>query len=163
MKQTLEQQRAHNAWEVSQKYGEAHVKIAKGLPALIMQSGLMQVLAFAHEKNKEHEAVATDLRAWLTKRFSHLLPDPEFGPFMQTLEQQRAHNAWEVSQKYGEAHVKIAKGLPALIMQSGLMQVLAFAHEKNKEHEAVATDLRAWLTKRFSHLLPDPEFGPFMH
>lgn len=85
MKQTLEQQRAHNAWEVSQKYGEAHVKIAKGLPALIMQSGLMQVLAFAHEKNKEHEAVATDLRAWLTKRFSHLLPDPEFGPFMHTL------------------------------------------------------------------------------
>ena len=85
MTQTLEQQRAQNAWEVSQKYGDKHVNIAKGLPALIMNSGLMQVLAFAHEKGKEHEAVATDLRHWLSRRFKHILRDPEFAPFMLQL------------------------------------------------------------------------------
>jgi len=86
-KQTLEQQRAENAWKVSEKYDKEHVNIAKGLPALIMNSGLMQVLAFAHEKGKKHEVVATDLRVWLTKRISGKTDatDPGFENFMQVL------------------------------------------------------------------------------
>ncbi|MGD8175634.1 type III-B CRISPR module-associated protein Cmr5 [Marinimicrobium sp. ARAG 43.8] len=87
MTQTLEQQRAENAWQVSEKYDREHVNIAKGLPALIMNSGLMQVLAFAHEKGKKHEVVATDLRAWLVKRISNnkITDDPGFAQFMNVL------------------------------------------------------------------------------
>lgn len=87
MVQTLEQQRAQDAWEVSAKYEKEHVNFAKGLPALIMNSGLMQVLAFAHEKGKKHEVVATDLRVWLIKRISNnkITDDPGFAQFMNVL------------------------------------------------------------------------------
>ncbi|MDP2752373.1 MAG: type III-B CRISPR module-associated protein Cmr5 [Rhodocyclaceae bacterium] len=78
MAQTLEQQRAQDAWN----YTKEHVNIAKGLPSLIMNSGLMQVLAFCHEKKKENEQVASDLRKWLGKRFSN---DPNFDLFMVKL------------------------------------------------------------------------------
>mgnify|MGYP005844154819 CR=1 FL=1 len=85
MAQTLEQRRAQDAWEVCAKYEKEHVNIAKGLPALIMNSGLMQVLAFAHEKGKQHEVVATDLRSWLSNRFSKVITKPEFKDVMQDL------------------------------------------------------------------------------
>lgn len=87
MAQTLEQQRAQNAWEVSARYSKEHANIAKGLPALIMNSGLMQVLAFAHTKGGEYEQVATDLRTWLTVRISSgdITRDPGFEEFMQVL------------------------------------------------------------------------------
>ncbi|MDF1589029.1 MAG: type III-B CRISPR module-associated protein Cmr5 [Gammaproteobacteria bacterium] len=87
LKPTLEQQRAENAWAVSEKYSKEHVNFAKGLPALIMNSGLMQVLAFAHEKGKHHEVVATDLRIWLTRRITRddQAQDPGFEKFMQAL------------------------------------------------------------------------------
>jgi len=84
-KPTLEQLRAQDAWEKSAAYDKDHVNIAKGLPALIMNSGLMQVLAFAHEKGKKHEQVATDLRLWLVKRISGNATDPGFEKFMQVL------------------------------------------------------------------------------
>lgn len=84
-RQTLEQQRAQNAWNAAATYEREHVIIAKGLPALIMNSGLMQVLAFAHEKDKKHEVVATDLRTWLSKRFPTIIPNSDFGAFMQAL------------------------------------------------------------------------------
>lgn len=90
-KQTLEQERAQNAWEVSAKYDKEHVNFAKGLPALIMNSGLMQVLAFAHVKGKKHEVVATDLRVWLAKRISGKsdMPDPGFEDFIKVLMQAK--------------------------------------------------------------------------
>ena len=56
----------------------------------------------------------------------------------ETLEQRRAQNAWDVCADYTEKHVNFAKGLPALIMNSGLMQVLAFCHEKGGDCERVA-------------------------
>lgn len=89
MAQTLEQQRAEYAWEVSAKYEKEHVVIAKGLPALIMNSGLMQVLAFAHEKGGKHEVVASDLRRWLARGISGKTDtgDPGFETFMQMLMQ----------------------------------------------------------------------------
>ena len=89
-KQTLEQQRAQNAWEVSVKYDKEHANVVKGLPALIMNSGLMQVLAFAHGKtDKKYEVVAADLRTWLTNRISggQFTKDPGFELFMKTLMQ----------------------------------------------------------------------------
>jgi CRISPR-associated protein Cmr5 len=80
---TLEQQRAQDAWGKSATYSKEHVNFAKGLPALIMNSGLMQVLAFCHEKAGANERVAADLRAWLNKRFND--GDPGFDEFMTSL------------------------------------------------------------------------------
>ena len=73
---------------------------------------------------------------------------------MQTLEQRRAMDAWEKSgdrvHEFGKEYVNLAKSLPALIMNSGLMQVMAFLHQKRSEvHKAVAKDLREWLHGRF--------------
>ncbi|SHF03586.1 CRISPR-associated protein, Cmr5 family [Lampropedia hyalina DSM 16112] len=93
-RQTLEQQRAQNAWDCAaqaqHKLGDdydKYVNFAKGLPALIMNSGLMQVLAFCHEKGKVNEEVATDLRTWLNQRFNGVARDPGFEIFMQSLMQ----------------------------------------------------------------------------
>jgi CRISPR-associated protein Cmr5 len=84
-RQTLEQQRAQDAWNQCANYSKEHVNIAKGLPALIMNSGLMQVLAFCHEKGGANELVASHLRTWLGKRFPRLIGDPGFEPLMQAL------------------------------------------------------------------------------
>lgn len=82
---TLEQLRAQDAWNQCASYTKEHVNIAKGLPALIMNSGLMQVLAFCHEKGKANELVATHLRTWLNQRFNGVARDPGFELFMQSL------------------------------------------------------------------------------
>jgi CRISPR-associated protein Cmr5 len=82
---TLEQQRAQDAWEKCAAYTKEHVNVAKGLPALIMNSGLMQVLAFCHEKSGANEQVAQHLRTWLSRRFGGVDRDPGFEPFMQVL------------------------------------------------------------------------------
>ncbi|MFN3496106.1 MAG: type III-B CRISPR module-associated protein Cmr5 [Hydrogenophaga sp.] len=82
---TLEQRRAQDAWQRAQHYTKEQAKIAKGLPALIMNSGLMQVLAFCHEKGGAYELVATDLRTWLACRFLGTNRDPGFDAFMQVL------------------------------------------------------------------------------
>ncbi len=83
---TLEQLRAQNAWERSKHYNKDHVILAKGLPALIMNSGLLQVMAFLHEKGRKKphcEDLAKDLRMWLHCRFPEV---PEsFEEFMETL------------------------------------------------------------------------------
>lgn len=85
MAQTLEQERAQNAWAACANYSKDHVNAAKGLPALIMNSGLMQVLAFCHEKGKVQEDVATHLRAWLAKRFPRSFAKADFTTVMQGL------------------------------------------------------------------------------
>lgn len=87
---TLEQQRALDAWEKCAHYTKDHVNLAKGLPALIMNSGLMQVLAFCHEKGQKesqrhNEDVARDLRIWLQGRFPNQISSSSFEPFMQSL------------------------------------------------------------------------------
>lgn len=82
--QTLEQQRAQDAWKAADRYTKEHVNVAKGLPALIMNSGLMQVLAFCHEKGGANSLVADQLRAWLCTRMGSAR-DPGFEDFMQVL------------------------------------------------------------------------------
>lgn len=79
---------------------------------------------------------------------------------MQTLEQRRAENTWNVSADYTKAHANIAKSLPALIMNSGLMQVLAFTQNKDPEHKRVALDLCSWLNHQFN--LEVKDFKGFM-
>ncbi len=82
---TLEQLRAQDAWQCTERYTKEHTNVAKGLPALIMNSGLMQVLAFCHEKGGAYEVVTQQLRAWLNKRFNGVDRDPGFEVFMQGL------------------------------------------------------------------------------
>ncbi len=71
-KLTLEQQRAQHAWAKAElgirQHGKDYVNDAKGLPALIMNSGLMQVMAFLHEKGGRHETLAQHLRDWLHRQ-----------------------------------------------------------------------------------------------
>lgn len=88
-RQTLEQQRAQDTWNKCASYTKEHVSIAKGLPALIMNSGLMQVLAFCHEKGNSHEVVARHLREWLQGRFPQRLPDADFAKVMENLMQAK--------------------------------------------------------------------------
>ncbi|MEY4430017.1 MAG: hypothetical protein RLZZ182_2706 [Pseudomonadota bacterium] len=87
---TLEQKRAADAWNKAKGCSDAYSKLAKSLPALIMNSGLMQVLAFLHEKggkgNQVHcKALGDDLREWLCKRFPRELPKRDFADFMTAL------------------------------------------------------------------------------
>lgn len=82
---TLEQQRAQDAWDNCANYTKEHVSIAKGLPALIMNSGLMQVMASMHQKGGKYEAVASQLRSWLATRFPRVISKSDFEDFMQTM------------------------------------------------------------------------------
>jgi CRISPR-associated protein Cmr5 len=90
MAQTMEQKRAADAWARCQGCTSEYQNLAKGLPALIMNSGLMQVLAFLHEKgSKESQRHCRDLgmhlRDWLRRQFPHALPSADFSAFMQAL------------------------------------------------------------------------------
>lgn len=82
---TLEQQRAQHAWVKCERYNKAQVNAAKGLPALIMNSGLMQVLAFCNDKGGDYEPVSRDLREWLGRRFPALGQPRDFVQFMNAL------------------------------------------------------------------------------
>lgn len=86
MARTLEQERAQFAWDKARKgiaqHGKDYVNDAKGLPALIMNSGLMQVMAFLHEKGGRHETLAQHLRDWLHERCK---TPSDFSGFMENL------------------------------------------------------------------------------
>lgn len=87
MTMTLEQQRAQNAWTCVQDRNSDYKNLAKGLPALIMNSGLMQVMAFLHEKSNRNAHCATlegQLLHWLNERFKDKVP-AAFEDFMQAL------------------------------------------------------------------------------
>ena len=83
---TLEQKRAADAWKRAEegitRFGKDYVNDAKGLPALIMNSGLMQVMAFLHQKGDRHEVLAQHLRDWLAVQCG---TPKSFEAFMQQL------------------------------------------------------------------------------
>ena len=79
---------------------------------------------------------------------------------MTTLEQRRAQDTWKRCERYTQEQVNLVKRLPALIMNSGLMQVIAFLEQKNSDHRKVSKDLRRWLSTRFQNL--PVEFSEFM-
>ena len=95
MTQTMEQKRAADAWACSQVacsqgYSVEYTKLAKGLPALIMNSGLMQVMAFLHEKSGKDSQrhcgeLGRHLRDWLRRQFPKVIGSAEFAPFMKAL------------------------------------------------------------------------------
>ncbi|MDP2605296.1 MAG: type III-B CRISPR module-associated protein Cmr5 [Deltaproteobacteria bacterium] len=102
MKESLDQERARFAWEKVQRQTEEYTKLAKGAPALIMQSGLMPVLAFFNEKARKNSAPHRDLLEhlchWLQRQFNGRIEEPRFreNPFqavMQALMGTSGNNA----------------------------------------------------------------------
>ncbi len=95
MRQTMEQRRAAHAWncalDAKQKLERGngkegykdYINAAKGMPALIMNSGLMQVMAYNQgKKEPRYKLLAGHLRQWLRKSLG--TPD-DFQDFMQHL------------------------------------------------------------------------------
>lgn len=87
---TLEQQRAQFAWDCAKAgtadAGEEYRNLAKAAPALIMNNGLMQTLAFYEDKGKSHhKTLASHLRCWIMRRAGGNGQDPGFQPMMKVL------------------------------------------------------------------------------
>lgn len=74
MAQTLDQQRAAFAWQAAVKgmgeHKDKYKTLAKGAPALIMNSGLMPTLAFYNSKGDAHKALLNDIAAWFGQRLA---------------------------------------------------------------------------------------------
>jgi len=103
---TLEQKRAQHAWQCAEdaqqnigrfdkkaNYSD-YVNDAKGLPALIMNSGLMQVMAFLKQKGGRHELLMNHLLDWLGKQ---LKTPKAFEAFMEEMMQSNSHKYQQVT------------------------------------------------------------------
>jgi CRISPR-associated protein Cmr5 len=68
---SLEQERAHYAWEKVRSHADKdYANLAKAAPSLVMGNGLMQTLAFFMSKNKNHHRnLCDDICHWLILRF----------------------------------------------------------------------------------------------
>lgn len=85
LRTTLDQQRAAYAWQHVQGCAKEYVNLAKAAPALIMNNGLMQTLAFYESKGKEHHRqLARHLSDWLHQQ-SHVT-DSNFNAVMSSLQ-----------------------------------------------------------------------------
>lgn len=86
---TLEQRRSEAAWRFAQEgvaLSEQYKDLAKAAPALIMNNGLMQTLAFYADKDKpHHRALASHLRRWIMVRAGGADKDPGFQNFMEIM------------------------------------------------------------------------------
>ena len=66
-----------------------------------------------------------------------------------SIEQQRAKFAWERVQGCNKKYMNLAKAAPALIMNNGLMQALAFYQAKGEAHHLTLNrHLCEWLRQR---------------
>ncbi len=74
---------------------------------------------------------------------------PENAPQVLSLDQKRAAYAWtcvqQVPEKQQRDYENLAKGAPALIMNNGLMQTLAFYESKKEHHQKLQQDILHWL------------------
>ena len=90
-KMTLEQKRSQAAWAMAQDgiaLADDYTSLAKAAPALIMNNGLMQTLAFYEDKKGKanHKALAGHLRHWINfTRAGGADKDPGFAPLMGIL------------------------------------------------------------------------------
>ena len=67
-----------------------------------------------------------------------------------SLDQQRAAYAWQcVKNGVSKDYANLAKSAPALIMNNGLMQTIAFYQDKDKaHHKKLQGDILGWLKER---------------
>ena len=86
---TLEQRRSETAWRFAREgvaVSDQYKDLAKATPALIMNNGLMQTLAFFEDKGKDHHrALASHLRRWIMVRAGGADRDPGFQALMEIL------------------------------------------------------------------------------
>ncbi len=77
---------------------------------------------------------------------------------MHNLDQRRAAYAWEKVQGCSKEYENLAKSAPALIMNNGLMQILAFFETKAKSkkskdyYKQFNEHICEWLGKQFQHI-----------
>jgi CRISPR-associated protein Cmr5 len=102
MNQSTEQRRAAHTWQCARQAKteldsasdkdqfKDYVNAAKGMPALIMNSGLMQVMAYFHAKKEtRYRLLSSHLRAWLHETCQ--TPE-DFRSFMEKLMQAEAQD-----------------------------------------------------------------------
>lgn len=78
---------------------------------------------------------------------------------MLSIEQQRAAFSWGKVQNINKEYENLAKSAPALIMNNGLMQTLAFFQSKGREHHNLLNNhIFEWLAGRFD-TVPKPPYG----
>ncbi len=86
---TLEQKRSETAWRFAKEgvaLSDQYKDLAKATPALIMNNGLLQTLAFFEDKGKpHHKTLAAHLRRWVMTRAGGSDKDIGFSPFMEIL------------------------------------------------------------------------------
>lgn len=89
-------------------------------------------------------------------------------------EAERARYAWErtgearntLGKAFGD-YANLTKSAPALIMNSGLMQTIAFYQAKGyqakggEHHKRLVGDICPWLEQRFRETSPSPSNGSF--
>jgi CRISPR-associated protein Cmr5 len=99
-KPSLDQQRAAYAWKKVQGYDSDYTKLAKGAPALIMNNGLMQTLAFYADKDKNHHRALNQhlidwLATYLTGKEVSNLPFKAMMDALQNADSQKYRKATE--------------------------------------------------------------------
>jgi len=86
---------------------------------------------------------------------------------MMTLEQRRSATAWRFAQEgvaRSDQYKDLAKAAPALIMNNGLLQTLAFFEDKGKlHHKDLACHLRRWIMSSAGGSDKDIGFQEFMN
>lgn len=101
MSQTLDQQRGALAWGYASAgiaaHGKTYKNLAKGAPALIMNSGLMPTLAFYNGKDKAALQLLDDLIRGLSKRLNGQDVKPGqgqqlFSTYMQVLQKAESRD-----------------------------------------------------------------------
>jgi len=71
---------------VTSQAGKKYTNLAKAAPALIMQNGLLQTLAFYESKNEaQHQQLSQHLRRWINLRINGIDKDPGFRPLVDAL------------------------------------------------------------------------------
>lgn len=90
MSQTLDQKRAAIAWQYATagmaQHGKEYKSLAKGAPALIMNSGLMPALAFYKGKGPAAQHLLNDLMTGLIQRLAPQSAPRDFVSFMVILQ-----------------------------------------------------------------------------
>ena len=101
---SLDQQRAAYAWQCVQNVPNDYDKLAKAAPALIMNNGLMQALAFYQDKGKTKEGVMdryhalnVHLMRWLGRQFGgNNFPAEQTASFDTVMPALIAVNVWKM-------------------------------------------------------------------
>ena len=69
---------------------------------------------------------------------------------MKSMDQIRAEEAWNMVKGTNKEYANLAKAAPALIMDNGLMQTLAFFENKKGAATNLGEHIRTWVWKKLN-------------